>query len=545
LPAERKETKAQKAERIKAERNPWVMLPEILEKARQGFEAIPDDDLRSRLRWWGLYTQGDGGGVYGGEAPYFMARVRLPSGILFSHQLREVAALADRMAKGMGDVTVRQNIQLHWIRAEDLPELFAGLGRVNLTTLAACGDDTRNVTGCPLAGLDADEHFDASPVALGINRMLAGNDEFYNLPRKWKICATGCRAWCSFPEINDVAFTGARRQVGGREELGFSLRVGGGLSTEPFHAVKLDCFVSLHQAFSVARAATELFRDSECLRQYRNKARMKYLFLEYGYTPDSFLAELQDRLGFRLDSGVEDEVPKDAYRDHVGIHPQKQEGLFYAGINVLRGRLTSDQMRLVADLSERYGDGQIRTTGMQNLVVPNVRKMNLKDLEREALAGALRLEGSPFARGTIACTGTEFCKLALTETKSYAEWLVGELDRRMPDFDRNLRINVNGCPNACGQHWIADVGLQGRTVKREGKAVPAYDFFLGGGLGEGATFGRRIGYQAPVEEVPEALERVLGVYANQRLDGETFREFCSRHDDQDLKGFLSGEARDG
>ncbi len=327
-----RETKAQRAERLKREKNPWEHLPELREYARRGFHAIPAEWIGTYLRWWGVYTQGDGAGVLGGQngegcaVPFFMARVRVTNGLLTAPQLRAIADAAERYARGVADITVRQNIQFHWIEAEALPELLDTLWSAGLTTQGSCGDDTRNVTGCPLAGLDAAELCDASPLAHELTHALVGQADFYNLPRKFKISVTGCRSWCTYPEINDVGLTAVARNRNGADEVGFSLRVGGGLSAEPHLAERLDAFVRWDQVVPVTRAVAEIFRDSEMLRQNRKRARLKYLFLEHGWTAESFLEELHERLGFRLDPAEPDNPPGDVFRDHVGVHPQKRPG---------------------------------------------------------------------------------------------------------------------------------------------------------------------------------------------------------------------------
>src|SRR5215470_10504503 len=354
-----KETKAQRVERLKREKNPWEGLEDIRRFAREGFASIPPEWIGTYFRWWGVYTQGDGAGVLGGHGgegkalPYFMVRIRIPNGLLSSRQLRTITDLTSRHARGIADLTVRQNIQLHWVTIESLPEVLEALWSSGLNTVGACGDVTRNVTGCPLAGLDADEICDASPLALATNRMLAGNPEFYNLPRKFKISITGCRAWCSYPEINDIGLTAITRTLKGQPEIGYSLRVGGGLSAEPHLAVRLNAFVREDQALPVIRGIAEIFRDSGHLREHRERARLKFLFLRHGWTGEDFLRHLEERIGFRLDPAVEEGTPNDVYRDHVGIYPQKQPGLCYVGASVLRGRISADQMREAANLSER------------------------------------------------------------------------------------------------------------------------------------------------------------------------------------------------
>jgi sulfite reductase (ferredoxin) len=546
MSTEIKESKAQRVERLKREKNPWDALEEIRQFAREGFASIPPEWLGTYLRWWGVYTQGDGAGALGGQngegraLPYFMLRIRITNGILTSRQLRTIANLSERYARSSADITVRQNIQLHWVTIESLPEILEELWAVDLNTQAACGDVTRNITGCPLAGVDADEICDASPIAREVAEMLVGNPDFYNLPRKFKISITGCRQWCSYPEINDVGLTAVEREISGKREIGYSLRVGGGLSAEPHLAVRLNAFLRQDQVLPVVKGIAELFRDSDPLREHRERARLKFLFLRKRWTAEDFQSELERRIGFHLDPAVEEYPPSDVYRDHVGIHPQKQYGYCYVGAAVLRGRISPEQMRGAADLAERFADGHLRTTGMQNLVVVNVPLIHADELAKELDAIELRVAASPFWRGAIACSGTEFCKLAITETKSFSRWLVEELDERLPGFDQDLKLHVTGCPNSCGQHWIADIGIEGKKIKLEGRMVDAYYFCLGGSVGLNQGVARAVGYRCPASQVPDAIERLLRVYLAEREISENLRRFFARHSDEDLRRFLGG-----
>jgi sulfite reductase (ferredoxin) len=539
-----KETKAQKVERLKRALNPWDAYSEILRFAREGHQSIPPE-WATYFRWWGIYSQGDGVGAVGGTGgegkavPRFMVRIRIPNGILVSHQLRTIADLTERYARGIADLTVRQNIQLHWVRIEDLPDLFQALWRSGVTTLGACGDDTRNVTGCPVAGVDADEVVDASPLVHAATRLLNGNPDFYNLPRKYKVSITGCRVWCSYPEINDLGLTALVHPDTG--EVGFSVRVGGGLSTTPHFAVRLDAFVRWHQVVPVVRAVSELFRDSELLRQDREKARLKFLFLTHGWTAERFKAEVEQRLGFALDPAVPEDPPEDVYRDHVGIRAQQQADSCSVGLAVLRGRMNPAELRAVAALADRYGTGDLRATNMQNLLVLNVRRERAPALAGELEAAGLRVGASPFWRGTVACTGTEFCKLALTETKGFARTLVEDLETRLPGFAQHVKLHITGCPNSCGQHWIADIGLEGKKLKVDGRVVDAYYFCVGGAVGRHQTKARPIGYRVAAAEVPGAIERLLRAYVADRRDGEPFRQFAARHTDGELRALLAGE----
>jgi sulfite reductase (ferredoxin) len=542
-----KETKAQRVERLKREKNPWQALDEIRRFAREGFGSIPPEWLGTYFRWWGVYTQGDGAGVVAGQGgegralPYFMLRIRIPNGLLNSRQLRTVAKLTEQYGRGVADLTVRQNIQLHWITIEALPEVLDALEQCGLGTIGACGDVTRNVTGCPVAGVDAHEICDASPLALEVTRALAGNVDFYNLPRKFKISVTGCNIWCPYPEINDVGLTAIRRGAGAHSEVGFSLRVGGGLSTDPHLSARLNAFVRWNQVVAVVKGVAEIFRDADQLRENRERARLKFLFLRHGWTARDFQDQLESRLGFPLDPAVEETAPDDVYRDHVGIHPQKQPGLFYIGAAVLRGRISAEQMRAAAELADHYAGGELRTTNMQNLLIVNVPQQNAAPLARELDAIGLRPGGSAFWRGAIACSGSEFCKLAITETKSFSRWLVEELEERLPGFEQHLKLHVTGCPNSCGQHWIADIGIEGKKIKSGDRLLDAYYFCLGGAVGLHQSIARPIGYRCLATEVPDAIERLLQHYLLAKGPAENLRQFFARHSDAELREFLAGE----
>lgn len=540
-----KETKAQRVERLKRELNPWEAYADIQRFAREGWDAVPAEWFGAYFRWWGIYTQGDGVGAIGGKGGegkpvrHLMVRIRIPNGVLDSRQLRTIADLAERHGRGVADITVRQNFQLHWVTLESLPEVFQALWLNDVTTMGSCGDVTRNVTGCPVAGLDAEELIDASPLVLLATELVNGNAAFYNLPRKFKVSISGCRAWCTYPEINDVGLTAVRHPAS--SEIGFAVRVGGGLSTDPHLGVKLDAFVPRSQALGVFRAIAELFRDSDVLRQNRERARLKFLFLQHGWTAERFKAEIEARLGVPLAPGVSDDPPDDAYRDHVGIHAQRQPGYCYVGVAVLRGRLAADQMRIAADLADRYGSGALRTTSMQNFLIPNVRRESAQALARELEDAGFAVAASPFRRGTVACTGSEFCKLALTETKGFARGLVERLEQRLPGFDQQLRINVTGCPNSCGQHWIADLGIEGKKVKMDGAVVDAYYFCVGGAVGRHQAVARPIGLRLPSAAVAPAIERLLRAFQVDRRPNENFRQFAARHTDDELRGLLAGE----
>jgi len=580
-----KETKAQRVERLKRAKNPWDHLDEIRQFARDGFDSIPPEWLGTYFRPWGIYTQGDGAGVTGGKngegkaVPYFMVRIRIPNGLLTSEQARTIADLSDNFGNGVADITVRQNVQLHWVRVENLPELLERLWSVGLRTTGACGDVTRNITGCPLAGIHSHELADVSPLALALDKELAGNPDFYNLPRKFKITITACPDWCSYPEINDISFTATLRPRGTgipacaptttqpnpgaisigstnndksssftshqspitSHETGFSLRIAGGLSTEPHLAVKLNAFIRWEQVLPVARAIAEVFRTSDVLRQSREKARLKFLFLQHGWTADSFLAAIESKLGYKLDPAAPEQLPASIHRDHLGVIPQKQPGLFTIGANVIRGRITPAQIRVAADLAEHHGDGHLRATPMQNLLLINIPESRVTSVVQELVANGLPVETNAFVRGTVACTGSEFCKLALTETKSYARWLTEQLDERFPGYQEDIKLHITGCPNSCGQHWIADIGIEGKKIKQDGKMVDAYYFCVGGSVGQIAAIARPVGYRCAADEVPNAITRLLAHFHAHRHSSEPLQKFLARNSTEHLRSILSGQ----
>ena len=510
-----KETNAQRAERLKREKNPWEAFNEVREFARQGRSSVLPEWASLYSKWWGIYTQGDGVGATGGKggeglaSDYFMMRIGIPNGILSAAQLRVIAGISQKYARNLADITVRQCIQLHWLTIESLPEVVDALNAVGLSPKGACGDVVRNVTGCPLAGVAADELINSSSLATEISRLLSGNPEFYNLPRKFKVCATGCPSWCSHPEINDIALTAAKFN----DQIGYSLRVGGGLSREPHLAVRLNAFVLPEQAVRVARAVAEIFREQQGLRENRAQARMKYLFLKEGWTAESFLAELQSRLDFTLLPAALEQVPDDIYRDHAGIHPQRQPGLSHVGASVLRGRLSGEQLQAAAELAERFGSGALRTTVSQNLLFIDIPNNKTAELARELGQIGLQVDGSSFWRGAVACTGTEFCKLAITETKGFTRWIVD-----------------------------ADIGIEGKKIKHEGKLIDAYYFCLGGAVGQHASIARPVGYRCPATLVPEAIERLLRKYLATRQREENLRAWFARHSNDELRANLAGEA---
>jgi sulfite reductase (ferredoxin) len=336
--------------------------------------------------------------------------------------------------------------------------------------------------------------------------------------------------------------SGHRSLVAGHpSDIGFSLRIAGGLSTEPHLAVKLNAFIRWEQVVPVARAIAEVFRESEVLRQSRDRARMKFLFLQHGWTADSFLAAIESKLGYKLDPAAPEQLPASIHRDHLGVIPQKQLGLFTIGANVIRGRITPAQIRVAADLAEHHGDGHLRATLMQNLLLINIPESRVTSVVQELAANGLPVETNAFVRGTVACTGSEFCKLALTETKSYARWLTEQLEDRFPGYQEDIKLHITGCPNSCGQHWIADIGIEGKKIKHEGKMIDAYYFCVGGSVGQFAAIARPVGYRCAADEVPNAITRLLAQFHAQRHHAEPLQKFLARHTTENLRSILSGQ----
>jgi sulfite reductase (ferredoxin) len=511
--------------------------------SKYGFDSIDPADLRGRFRWYGLYTQRRPG-IDGGKTAvlepeelddrYFMLRVRIDGGQLDNDQLRVIADISRRYARGTADVTDRQNIQLHWIEIEDVPAIWDALESVGLSTTEACGDTPRVILGCPLAGLDEHEIIDASPDIAAITEQYIGDPEFSNLPRKFKSSVSGCSAQCAIHEINDVAFVGVRNADG---EAGYDLWVGGGLSTNPMIGQRLGAFVRPGQVAEVWAGVAGLFRDYG-YRRLRHRARIKFLVADWG--PGKFREVLEkEYLDYALPDGPPPAAPAGGIRDHVGVHRQR-DGLNYVGFAPTVGRLSADALDVIAGLAARYGSGRVRTTTEQKMVILDVPPQRTEELVAELAAAGLPARPSAFRRHTMACTGIEFCKLAIVETKARATDLIAELERRLPDFDAPVTINVNGCPNSCARIQTADIGLKGSLVTGpDGQQVEGFQIHLGGSLsggdGSGSGFGRKVrGLKTTAEDLPDYVERVLRRFEAAREPGESFAAWTVRATDEDL-----------
>jgi sulfite reductase (ferredoxin) len=511
--------------------------------ARRGFDSIDPADLRGRFRWYGLYTQrrpGIDGGKTASLEPaelddrYFMLRIRIDGGQLDHAQLSTVADISRRYARGTADVTDRQNIQLHWVQIEDVPAIWEALESVGLSTTEACGDTPRVILGCPLAGLDATEIIDATPEISRTHARFIGDPAFSNLPRKFKTAMSGCPVQCTMHEISDIAFAGV---LGPDGQPGYDLWVGGGLSTNPMIGKRLGAFVRPGQVPDVWSGVTSVFRDYG-YRRLRHRARIKFLIADWG--PERFREVLErDYLGFRLPDGPAPQPPAGHRRDHVGVHEQR-DGRCFVGFAPTVGRLSADSLTVIAGLAAEYGSGRVRTTTEQKMVILDVPPARAAELAAELAAAGLPASPSVFRRHTMACTGIEFCKLAIVETKQRAADLIGELERRLPEFTEPVTINVNGCPNSCARIQTADIGLKGTLVTLPGgQQLEGFQIHLGGSLtgGDGTSsgFGRKVrGLKTTAEQLPDYVERVLRRFDAARRPGETFAAWAARASEEDV-----------
>ncbi|MGW3661268.1 nitrite/sulfite reductase [Streptomyces sp. NPDC005151] len=501
--------------------------------SKRGFDSIDPNDLRGRMRWWGLYTQRKPG-IDGGKTAilepeelddkYFMLRVRIDGGRLTTAQLRVIGEISQEYARGTADITDRQNIQLHWIRIEDVPAIWEKLEAVGLSTTEACGDCPRVIIGSPVAGIAADDIIDGTPAVDEIHDRYIGNKEFSNLPRKFKTAISGSPVQDVVHEINDIAFVGVVHPEHGP---GFDVWVGGGLSTNPRLAERLGAWVPLDEVPDVWAGVVGIFRDYG-YRRLRTRARLKFLMADWG--PAKFRQVLEDEYLKRpLIDGPAPEQPSSRWRDHVGVH-QQQDGRFYVGFAPRVGRVDGSTLARIADLAAAHGSDRLRTTVEQKMLILDVEQDQVDSLVTGLEALDFQVRPSPFRRGTMACTGIEFCKLAIVETKARGASLIDELERRMPEFDEPLTININGCPNACARIQTADIGLKGQLVlDADGNQVEGYQVHLGGALGLEAGFGRKVrGLKVTSAELPDYVERVLGRFQAEREDGERFATWAAR-----------------
>jgi ferredoxin-nitrite reductase len=489
-----------KFEHIKAEKDGLDIVKEIPVFSQQGWEIITEGDLE-RLKWAGVFFRKHTPG-------FFMMRVRITNGITDATQLRILAAIAAEFGRGRVDITTRQQIQLRWLRIEDIPTVLTRLTEVGLTSLQTGMDNIRNIVGCPVAGLTPTELFDASPVARQFTAMFVGDKAFSNLPRKFNVTITGCRDNCVHAETQDLALVPATQQRGGRTIHGFNVLVGGKLGSGGYRiASSLDVFVPPEEAADLCRAIILAFRDHGP-REARNKSRLAFLLEQWGMA--KFRAEVEQVLGRSLPPAGLDARARHT-TDHVGIYRQKERGLNYAGLAVPVGRLSSEQLLDVCRLAERYGTGEIRLTPGQNLIIPHVPDQKIGDLIAEPLLKTLRYDPSEIMRGLVSCTGIEFCNLAVIETKQRALDIAHALEQRLGAV-KPLTMAWSGCPAGCGNHHVADIGLQGSKTRVDGKVVDAVTIFVGGKSGQGARLAEKIMEDVPCDRLSTVLEQLVQYY---------------------------------
>lgn len=480
-------------EEIKRSKDGLDVLPDIYRYARLGFDAIDPDDFE-RMKWYGLFHRRQTPG-------FFMMRLRIPNGVLSSRQMAALGQIVNRYGRGRADLTTRQNIQLRWVRIEDVPAIFETLHEIGIGHLQTGMDNVRNVTGCPVAGLDPEEVLDASPLTRAIQEAVVGRREFSNLPRKFNISISGCRRDCALSQTHDIGLTPASREGA----AGFNVRIGGAMGGKSTHlSWDLDVFVRPEEVVDLCRAIVALFRD-EGPRENRQQARLKWLVEAWGVP--RFRAAIEERLGLPLARAGRDEVI--AYGgDHLGVRPQKQAGLCYVGCLVPVGRITGDELLEFARLARTYGDGELRLTQDQNVLLVNVPRDRVPALLEEKLLRRFTPFPSSSFRRLVSCTGNDYCHFSLIDTKGRAVEIAARLEEMLPK-DRPLRMHWSGCPHACGQHHIADIGFQAARVRVGSDVVDAADVYVGGRLGKHPHLATRVLEGVPLSELPEQLRMLL------------------------------------
>ena len=511
-------------ERLKREKSPLGMLDELPALIATGYADIPEEDV-VRLKWWGLYHDKP-------KVGSFMLRIKLPAGRIAPEQLETVGRLSVEHGQDAAELSTRQTIQLHYLRLESLPAVFAALEEVGLTTAGACGDAVRNVTGCPVAGIAHDELFDATPVLEQVTRFFYGNPDYSDLPRKHKISIAACPHRCNAPEINCISLVGVLRDG----EPGFAVLVGGGLSSVPRIARDLGVFVRPEEALDVLRALLDAWKEDLRYRVSRVKARLKFMVDDYG--PEGMRAEVERRLGRSLPAFALPPLEREP-GEHLGVHRQAGEGRSYVGIPVHVGLVGGARLRRLAALAGELG-GDVRVTRQQNLVLAGVPDERLEETTRRLGALSFELDANGIRGRSIACTGEPHCNFSVTETKTRLDALIQGLERRFGDDVAGLRLHLDGCPHACGQHWVGDLGFQGTTARDEqGRRLPAYDVLLRGALGPRAAIARPVFRRVPSEELDETVAGLVAGWLERRAPGEPFRDFCDRTSDEEL-GELAG-----
>ena len=511
-------------ERIKRDKAPLGIREELPALIAQGYENVAEEDI-VRLQWWGLYHDKPKVGT-------FMLRVKVPAGQISPAHLRAVGEVSNLYGKGDGELSTRQNIQLHWLELSKLPEVFAHLEAAGVTTAGGCGDTVRNITGCPVQGIAADELFDASPIVESAADLFYGNPDWANLPRKHKYSISACPDRCNAPEINCISLVGVVKD--GRE--GFGVIVGGGLSSVPRIARDMGVFIPKEDANEILGAITSVWSEDLKYRVSRVKARLKFMVDDIG--PEGIRERVEEKLGRKLEDYPLPKIDVEPSH-HLGVHAQKQDGLSYIGVPVHLGLVSGDQMVALADLAERHG-GDIRLTRQQNFIVTGVPSSKVTDVASELERIGFPLELNPVRGNSIACTGEPHCNFSVAETKTRLGALIEKLEERFGTQIAELRLHLDGCPHACAQHWVGDIGFQGTTARDEGGVRrQAYDIFVRGSLGPEPEIGRPLFRRVPTDELDTAVQGLIAGWLDRRSPGEGFVSFARRASDEEL-GELAG-----
>ncbi len=505
-----------KVELTKLEKDGLDVIETIINTySKQGYDSIEASDF-DRFKWAGVYQQRPKDG-------HFMMRVRIPGGILTSDQARVLAGIARDYGRDLVDVTTRQAVQFHWLTVESLADIFERLGSVGLSSFEACGDCPRTIVGNPLAGIDPHEVMDTRPIVKELEQFFLLNRDFSNLPRKYKMSISANVYNAAHAQINDLAFTPAKKTIGGEEVIGFHVWVGGGLSAKPYLAQQLDVFVRPEEVVKVAAGVTTLFRDHG-YRYKRTHARLKFLVADWGV--ERFKEELLKLTG-ELETRGEDLLKGWNAGYFYGIHEQRQKGFYYAGLSVPIGRMNADELLELARLADEYGDGTIGTCNTQNVLIRNIPAEKVEAFRAEPIVvSRFKLEPNTFVGYAVSCTGIEYCNLAIVETKERMRALAEYLDATVP-LDTPLRIHMVGCPNSCGQRQIADIGLQGALVKTPEGMVDAFDVHVGGTL-EDARFNQKLKVRITADRLGPFLAQLITVYKKERLEGEPYWRYVER-----------------
>ncbi len=513
-------------ERLKHELFPTELAGQWQRLADTPYEKLPEEDI-VRLQWFGMYHDKPKIGT-------FMMRIKIPSGILSPAGLAAIGEISEQYGRDQGELTTRQNIQLHYITLDKFPEIFQRLKGVGLTTMGGCGDVVRNITGCPVAGVDHDELFDVTGHVAEAAGFFYGNREYSDLPRKHKITIAACRYQCNAPEINCIALIGMVKD--GRE--GFAVRVGGGQSSTPRLSRHLGVFLAREQALQVLRAIIDVWRSTTEYRISRVKARLKFMIDDYGV--DEFRKLVESRLGHALETLAELPLPG-AESDHMGIHEQKQTGRFYVGFPVYLGVMSGRQMRTLGELARGFG-GDIRLTRRQNFIVTGIPQAQLDEVIARVGELGFPLEANGLYASSIGCIGDPHCNYAVTPTKSKLATIIERLVRDFGDRVAGLKVNLDGCPHACAQHWTGDIGLQGTTTRGpNGEPHEAFDIILRGGLGRDAAIGKPLLRRVPSADVEDYVARLFAGYLGRRAADESFTRFCVRTPDDQLIAIAAGK----